>query len=151
MCSPLGNKFSSFPSWLTRDNLWIILLREFYQLHGESFFITSRWWSLCPDPCESRFVILHFTRDLVYDLNSRESFLGAFWSIEVCSWCFQSNGDAFNPLGMLWGSLCLLPNRGHFCHFECILEFYFPLPIFLKLTGDILKIVIIIFFTKHVV
>lgn len=34
------------------------------------------------------------------------------------------------PLGELLCSLCLLPNRGYFGHFEILLDFSFALPIF---------------------
>ena len=76
------------------------------------------------DPRGSPPMILYFTGDLVDYLNSWGSSL-------VTSNPLRGAFDTFHSLGMLWGSLCPLPNWGFFVILVHSLNlFFFSLPTF---------------------
>ena len=116
----------SFSLWLTRELVLILPTRGFYQLHGEVFFTTHKRiafvsWTheeVLPWHCTLfRIWLMIWTHGRV-SLSTSTQLRDVFY--------------AFNPLGIPWGCLCLLPNWRYFYHFLCILEFYFALPTFRK-------------------
>ena len=122
----------SISLWLTGELVLILPMRGFYQLHGEVFFATHKGvtfvsWTheeVLPWYCTLFKIWLMIWTHRRVSLSTSDQPRDVFY--------------AFNPLGIPWGSLCLLPNWRYFYHFLCIIKFYFALPTFREHIGGYL-------------